>query len=299
MSHFLTSRIMNDVLGGLTQGVIIGLVALSLVLIWRATHVLNFAQGPMAMFATYVGLTQFTDHGVNFWFAALISVVVGMALSAATERVLVRPLYHRAEINPIVVMVGLFTLLEAVTQAIWSSNPRFPASPFSQNNFTMSNNTIGLSPFAVFEISVAFAAMIGVGLLFNYTKLGLQLRASALAPEVARLLGVRVNRLLTLGWAIAGGVGALSAVVVALTPTGLAYSMMDSVFILGFIAAAIGGLESPLGALLGGVVIGLLMQFINDFWSSNFSVMSGVVALIIVLMVRPEGLFTNNSKRRV
>ena len=117
IASIFASRILNDLLGGITAGVVIGLVALSLVLIWQSTHVLNFAQGAMAMFATYIGMTQL-DHRLNYWVCALISVAAGFVLGGATERVLVRPLYGKADINPIVVMVGFLSLLEAIAAAI-------------------------------------------------------------------------------------------------------------------------------------------------------------------------------------
>jgi branched-chain amino acid transport system permease protein len=298
IANILTNRIVNDIAGGTAQGVIIGLVALCLVLVWRATRVLNFAQGPMAMFVTYIGMTQM-DHHANFWVSAAISVAVGFIFSALTEIVIVKPLYHKAEINPIVVMVGMFTLLEAVAGAVWTNIPRYPTAPFSNINFQSSGNPTGLSPLATFQIFAALAVMTFIAVLFNYTSLGLKLRASALAPEVSKLLGIRVSRLLTLGWGIAGAVGAVAGVVISLNPGGLAPNMLDAMFILGFIAAAIGGLDSPLGALISGIAIGVAMQLINDYWNSNYADMVAVVLLVVVLMLRPQGIFTKNSTRRV
>ena len=298
IANILTNRIVNDIAGGASQGVIIGLVALCLVLVWRATRVLNFAQGPMAMFVTYIGMTQM-DHHVNFWLAAVISMVVGFMFSALTEIVIVKPLYHKAEINPIVVMVGMFTLLEAIASAIWTNIPRYPTAPYSSINFHSSGNPTGLSPLSTFQIAAALAVMTFVAVLFNYTSLGLKLRASALAPEVSKLLGLRVSRLLTLGWGIAGAVGAVAGVVISLNPGGLSPNMLDAMFILGFIAAAIGGLDSPLGALISGVGIGVIMQLINDYWNSNYADMVAVVLLVVALMLRPQGIFTKNSARRV
>ena len=141
--------------------------------------------------------------------------------------------------------------------------------------------------------------MAATALLFRFTKLGLQLRASALAPEVARLLGVRVNRLLTLGWALSTAVGAVAAVIISTGDTGLYPANMETVFIAGFIAAAIGGLESPGGALLAGVVIGVVMQFVNDYFNSGYAGFVGVILLIVSLLIRPQGLFTKNAQRRV
>lgn len=297
-ANILTNRVVTDILGGATQGIMIGLVALCLVLIWRATRILNFAQGPLAMFVTYIGLTQM-EHGLNFWVASLLAVVIGFVFSALTELIIVKPLYQKAEINPIVVMVGLFSLLEALASALWTNIPRYPVAPFSGNYFQSQGAPTGLSPLAIFQISVALLAMVLVAALFNYTSLGLKLRASALAPEVSRLLGLRVSQLLTLGWGIAGAVGALAGVIVAVGGTGLVANMLDGMFILGFIAAAIGGLESPVGALLAGIAVGTLMQFIDDYLNSNYANFVAVLLLVVVLMIRPQGLFAKNSERRV
>jgi len=297
IANILTNRLVNDIAGGATQGVVFSLVALCLVLIWRATRVLNFAQGPMAMFVTYIGMTQM-EHNLNFWVAAAISVIVGFVFSALTEIVIVKPLYHTAEINPIVVMVGLFTLLEALAAAIWTNVPRYPTAPFSSINFQSDGNPTGLSPLASFQIVAALLVMTFVAGLFNYTSLGLKLRASALSPEVSKLLGIRVDRLLTLGWGIAGAVGAVAGVVVSVN-TGITPGMLDALFVFGFIAAAIGGLDSPLGALVAGIGIGIMMQLVDDFWNSNYADIVAVVLLIVVLMIRPQGMFSKNSARRV
>jgi len=297
--NVLTSHFMSDIFLGVTNGVLYGLIALSLVIVWRATSILNFAQGAMAMFATYLGMTM-TEHGLNFWLAFALAIVAGFAMGGVTERVLVRPLYRRPEINSIVVMVGFLGVLESAAAAIWSSSPRVLESPFSQNYFQHGNTTIDLSPFALFQIGAAMAVMLCVGAIFQYTKLGLQLRASALAPEVARLLGVRVNRLLTFGWMLSSAAGVVAAVIITssssifLTP-----SVMDGFFVFGFIAAAVGGLESPVGAIVSGLLIGLAQQFLLDYAPSGLSSFAPVVILVVALMIRPQGLFTTTKARRV
>jgi len=217
---------MHNIFGGLAQGVIYSLVALSLVIIWQSTHVLNFAQGAMAMLATYIGMTQI-DRGIGYWWCLVISVVVGMVFGGVTERVLIRPLYGKPEINPIVVMVGFLGVIEAVATAIWTSTTRNIAAPFSQVFFQSHGNLVYLSPFIIFQVILAVVIMLLVAALFRFTKLGLQLRASALAPEVARLLGVRVNRMLTIGWILSAGVGAIAAVILASGSFGLFPTDMD------------------------------------------------------------------------
>ena len=299
MDPFLTSRIVTDVLGGLTNGVIFGMVALSLVLIWRSTGVLNFAQGAMPMFATYVGFALLSYH-FGYWACVVACVIVGLLIGGLTERLLVRGLYGKPEINPIVVMVGFLIVLEAVAAAIWSSFPRSLPTPFSFKDWQLAGKPLALSPFTVYEIVTALIVMTAVAVLFRFTKLGLQLRASAVAPEVSRLLGVRVGRLLTLGCMLSTVVGVITTILVAsnlfqgLTPT-----VMDGIFAYGFIAAAIGGLESPVGAIVAGVLLGIINQFVTDYVNQNAVIIIALVLLIVSLMIRPSGVFTKRSERRV
>lgn len=299
MDVFLTSRIVSDVLGGATNGVIYGLVALSLVLVWRSTGILNFAQGAMPMMATYVGMVAF-GHFFGYWISVVIAVLVGFLIGAGTERVLVRPLYGKPEINPVVVMVGFLTVLEAVAAAIWSSTPRGLPSPFSPIDFRLGGKPFALSAFSLYQIITALVVMAGVAALFRFTNLGLQLRASALAPEVSRLLGVRVNRMLTLGWTLSTGVGTVTAILVSSNFfTGLTPQVMDGIFAFGFIAAAVGGLDSPVGSIIAGVVIGIILQFVGDFVNSNAIILVALVILIVSLMARPNGVFSAVKTRRV
>jgi branched-chain amino acid transport system permease protein len=156
-----------------------------------------------------------------------------------------------------------------------------------------------LSAFIVFQILLAIGIMLLVAALFRFTKLGLQLRASALAPEVSRLLGIRVGRMLTIGWMLSAGVGAVAAVIVASGNFGLFPTDMDGIFVAGFIAAAVGGLESPIGAVAGGLLIGLAEQFILAYWSPNVAPLGGIIILVLALMIRPQGLFSKSVNRRV
>jgi branched-chain amino acid transport system permease protein len=299
MDAFLTSRNVSDILNGLVNGVVYGLVGLGLVLIWRATRVLNFALGAIATGGAYLGLGLLSYH-VPFWWCFLLAIPFGMAIGGLTERFLVRPLYGKPEINPIVAMVGLLILIEAVVGSIWGTQQRPVLPPFSYVDFHLGANVLKLSPLAVFQVTLAIGLALAIGALFRFTNLGLQLRASALAPEVSRLLGVRVSRMLTLGWMLACGVAAVAAVIVSsgfisgLTPSG-----MEGPFAAGFIAAAVGGLESPSGALVGGISLGILESFVTDYLNPNLVLPYSLLVLVVVLMVRPHGLFTRQVVRRV
>ena len=249
MDPFLTSRIVSDILGGLTNGVTYGMVALSLVLIWRSTGILNFAQGAMPMFATYVGFALLSYHW-GYWPCVVVCVIAGL-----------RPRWtHRAASRSRVCTGNRRSIRSS---SWWDSSSCSKQSPPPSGRRRRevcpvpSRPSTGISPASrcrcrptrVYEIATALVVMIAVAALFRFTKLGLQLRASALAPEVSRLLGVRVGRLLTLGWMLATVVGVITTVLVAGGGffSGLTPQVMDGIFAYGFIAAAIGGLESPVG----------------------------------------------------
>jgi len=297
MGSFFSSRIMTDILGGLASGVVIALVALCLVIIWKSTHVLNFAQGAMGMFGAFVGM-NLVFHGVNYWLCILVSMMAGLLLGGATERVLIRPLYGKPEINPIVVMVGFLGVIESAVPSIWKNEISTIPTPFSQVYYQSHGHTILMSPFVAFQIVLSLTVMGAIALLFRFTDLGLKMRAAALAPEVSRLLGVRVGRLLTWGWMLSSGVGALAAVIVS-SGQSLAPSNMDGIFVSAFIAAAVGGLESPVGAVTGGLLIGVAESFALNFWSTNLAPLAGVIVLVVSLAWRPQGIFTRHVARRV
>ncbi len=284
-------------LNGLTYGLIYAAVALGLVLIWRATRVINFAQGALATLTTYVAATLL-DRSLNYWVAFAVALAAGLIFGALTERVFMRPLYGKPELNPVVVTIGLLILVESVAGAIWGSTDRGLTPAFSQLGLTVGHTYLDFSSFDIF-ILVSVLVLMGLMLvLFRWTSLGLKMRASAFAPEVARLLGVRVGRLLTVGWALATLAGALAGVLVAplllLSP-----NMMDPVLVYGFAAAVLGGLDSPVGALVGGVLTGLGISYIGGYLGSSMETVGAAVLLVVVLSIRPEGLFAAAKARRV
>jgi branched-chain amino acid transport system permease protein len=192
----------------------------------------------------------------------------------------------------------LFIFLEALAPMIWGGKTRsFPAH-FSIVGIKLGSSHVDLSPFDLFTLAAVMVVMVGLVVLFQATDLGLRMRAAAFAPEVSRLLGISVGRLLTLGWALAAMVGALSGVLIAPVVL-LSPNFMDAVLVFGFTAAILGGLDSPLGAVVGGIGIGLALSYIGGYMSPDLETMGALVILIAVLMVRPEGLFTSTKQRRV
>lgn len=287
----------NYTLSGISSGMIYAAVALGLVLIWRSTHILNFAQGAMAMLTTYLASVAL-EHAVGYWGAFALALAAGFVLGGVTERVLIRPVERRSPIDAVIIAVGLLIFLEALAGTIWGSDLRgFPA-PFSQVGYTVGGSGIDFTPFDLFIVIAVLALMAGMLVLFRFTSIGLRMRAAAFSPEVARLLGVRVNRLLTLGWALATMAGALAGLFVA-PAVFLSPNFMDSILIYGFAAAIVGGLESPVGALVGGLLTGLALSYVGGYLGSSFQAAGALAILVVVLMIRPSGLFSRVQPRRV
>ena len=284
-------------LTGVAAGMIYSALALALVLIWRATRVVNFSQGAMAMATTYIALAVIQATG-NYWFGFIAALAAGLVMGAVAERAIVRWVEKGPPLNAVIVTLGLLLVLEAVVPMIWGAQIRSFPAPFSIAASEIGGRFIALSPFNIFTIAVVLLVMVGLLVLFRFTGLGLSMRAAAFAPEIARLLGVRVGRLLTFGWGLATMAGALAGLLVA--PTLLLYpNNMDAVLVYGFTAAVLGGLDSPIGALVGGLSIGLALSYIGGYLGGDLETAGVLVILIAILMVRPQGLFVHGAERRV
>ena len=283
-------------LGGISTGMIYAAIALSLVLIWRGTRILNFAQGGMAMFTTYLALLV-VDHTGNYWLAFAVAMASGLVLGAVVERVVVRPVENRPPMNAVIVTIGLLILLEGVAGMIYGGQFKSFPPGYSIVGLRVGSVALGISRNDVFITAAVLIAAIALYVIFTYTRVGLRMRAAAFNPVVSRLLGVRVGRVLTLGWALAGLIGALAGVLV--TPSTFLYpNSMDSIFVLGFTAAVIGGLDSPIGAVVGGLLLGVVLEY-TGYLGSDVVLLFGLAALILVLMIRPSGLFSVTESRRV
>ena len=284
-------------LGGIATGMIYAAIALSLVLIWRGTRILNYSQGGMAMFTTYIAWLVIRDTG-SYWAGFAVALAAGLVLGSVLEYTVVRRVENKAPLNAVIVTIGLLILLEGLAGIIYGGQYRsFPAA-FSIKGLKAGSINLGISPNDLFTAAAVLAAALILALVFRYTSIGLRLRATAFAPAVARLLGVRIGRVLTLGWALAGLFGALAGVLVT-SSTFLYPNSMDSIFVLGFTAAVIGGLDSPIGAVVGGIVLGVVLSYAGGYLGSNLVLVYGLAALVLVLMIRPTGLFSGAATRRV
>jgi branched-chain amino acid transport system permease protein len=291
------SLFFNYSLNGIANGMIYALLALALVLIYRATRIINFAQGAAGMMTTFIA-SSLLARGLGYWWAFVIVLAFGFTLGAVSERILIRPLQGKSELNPVIVTIGLLVVLEGIAGAIYGNASRgFPAA-FSQSGLVVGKTHLAFSHFDVFILVAVLTVMAATLVLFRFTSLGLRMRASAFSGEIARLLGVRVGRLLTLGWGLAGIAGSLAGLLVAPTSSFGPY-YMDLILIYGFTSAVIGGLESPVGALLGGLVTGLCISYVGGYLGSGLEPLGALALLMVALMLRPEGLFSRPQARRV
>lgn len=291
------TKFIDLTLNGISNGAIYAAVALALVLIWRSTRIVNFAQGAMLMITTFIASAVINSSG-SYVLGLVVALASGFVLGAVLERVVVRPVEHAPPLNAVILTLGLYTLLVAIAGMIWGNVPRsFPAA-FSLRGYRVGHTNLLFTPNDTFIVLVVIAVAVALALLFRATSVGLRMRAAAFAPEVARLLGVRVGRMLTLGWALAGMTGALAGVLVA-PSVFLGPNSFDPILIIGFVAAVLGGLDSPPGAVVGGLMLGLALSYVSGYEGSALVPLAALAILVIVLMIRPTGLFSATKERRV
>jgi len=293
MANFL-----QQVVSGLATGGIFASLALAIVLIYRATRVINFAQGEMAMFATYIAL-WLIDSGWPYWAAFFATLGIAFAGGVAVERVVIRPVEKAPTVTIVIVTVGLLIGLNGAAFWIWGGETRAFPSAFSTRAIH-----VGGVAFSIQDIGVIGVSLAAVGLLylfFRFTKLGLAMRAAALNPEASRLVGVRVGWMLALGWGFASVLGAVSGMMVAPTVF-LDPNMMRPVLLYAIAAAILGGLDSPLGAVVGGLVLGVGLNLVStyvDFVGDALKLPVAFIVILAVLLVKPTGLFGRTTVRRV
>ncbi|UVS79167.1 branched-chain amino acid ABC transporter permease [Actinokineospora sp. UTMC 2448] len=282
---------------GLGAGAIYASLALALVLIYRFTGIVNFAQGEMAMFATFIAW-QLVQAGVPFWLALGATLAIAFGGGMLIERVVIRPVEGAPELALVIVTLGLFILVNAVAGWIWSFLIKDFPSPFPSGALDAGGVHLSYSTLGVLGVVAVVMGLLYI--LFRYTKIGLAMRAVASNPASARLLGIRVSGVLALGWGLAALVGAVSGVLVApvlfLEPT-----MMGGVLIYAFAAATLGGFDSPVGAVVGGLVVGIAETLAGAYVGvigSDLKIGVPLAVIIGVLLFRPQGLFGRAAVER-
>ena len=299
----------QQVVGGMATGSVYGLLALALVLIYRSTTVLNFAQGEMAMFTTFIAwsILQWGEYWIMFPLVLVIAAVIG----ALVERVVIRPVEGAPVLNIVIVTLGLFAIFNNVASWRWGGIPKgFPTPP--EIHVTgikfFGGGALDVGPTAVsyHDLTImifAVGIMIALYLFFQYTPLGLAMRATAQNPVASRLMGIRVGRMLTVGWALSAVVGAVAGLLIAPLVL-LQPPMMMGVLLYAMAAAVVGGLDSPVGAVVGGLIIGVSEALVGtytpkDLLGPDMKLTVTLVIILVVLLVRPTGIFGRRTLRRV
>src|SRR5579859_6908100 len=289
---------LQQIVSGIATGAIYASLALALVLIYRAMDVANFAQGEMATFSTFISYSLIEYLHLDFWIAFVITVLLSFGLGILIERIVVRPFEGKPVLTLVIVTLALFTIINGLTGLIWgyifkSYAGAFPTVPVVFGGLYLNVQDVGI-------LGVVLVTLALIYLFFSRTKAGLAMRAASLYPDSSRLLGVRVGWMLALGWGLAASVGAVSGMLVApiifLDP-----NMMQSILLFAFAAAVLGGIESPLGAVVGGLAFGVLMALVGTYipGGQDLRLAFGLVVIVIVLLVRPSGLFGRAAVRRV
>ncbi|HEX3465156.1 MAG TPA: branched-chain amino acid ABC transporter permease [Candidatus Elarobacter sp.] len=288
----------QQIVSGLATGSIFASLALALVLIYRAMGIINFAQGEMAMFTTYIAW-QLVQLGLPIWLAFGATLVIAFAGGVALERIVIRPVERANQLTIVIVTLGLFIAFNGLAGWFWgyivkSFPTPFPTSPIQVGGIGFSAQDLGI-------IVVSLLTLGLITLFFQKTKLGLAMRAAALYPEQSRVMGIRVGWMLALGWGLAAVVGAVAGIMIA-PVTFLDPNMMQSVIVYAFASAVLGGIESPVGAVVGGLVLGVVINLLGtyvEFIGNELRLAAALAIIVLVLMVKPSGLFGRTVVHRV
>ena len=282
---------------GLAFGGIYALVALALVMIYQATDNLNFAQGEMAMFSTYIAYTLL-QHGVPYWWAFLLTLAISFVGGVLVERIVVRPVENTGVLNEVIVFIGLLVIFNSLAGWIWDYTIKPFPSPFPKH-VPFGITFIGPHSFGV--IGMTLAVMATVFMFFRFTPVGLAMRAAAQNPDSARLVGIRVGWMLALGWGLAAAIGSIAGMMVA-PIVFLEPNMMLGILLYGFAGALLGGIGNPVGAVAGGLMVGVLENWVGTyvpFVGSELKLTVALVLIVAVLVLRPNGLFGYVVVKRV
>ena len=293
------AQFFQQVVSGLASGAIYAALALALVLIHRATGVINFAQGEMAMFTTYIASALMVSHDFPYWVAFFVTLAIAFVGGVALQRVVIRPIEGGSILTIVIVTIGLLLTFNGLASWIWTGEIR--AFPSAFPNDTVDVGGVAISIQDVGTLGVVVGLVVLLWLFFEYTKVGLAMRASALNPDASRLVGVRVGWMLGIGWGLAAVLGAVAGMLAAPTVF-LEPNMMQGILIFAFASAVLGGIDSPFGAVAGGLMLGVGLNLIGnyvDFVGSDLRLPVALLVILIVLLVRPAGLFGKPVTRRV
>ena len=295
---------MQQVVSGLASGGIYALLALALVIIHRSTGVINFSQGEMATLSTYLAWALVAHHGWSYWPAFVATLVISFAGGVGIHQVVIRPVERGSVLRIVIVTIGLLVAINGFIVWQWGGEPQQLQSPFGTETYDIGGVVIAAHDIG--SIAVALGIVFLLWVLFQFTKVGLALRAAAVNPEEARLVGVRVTWMLALGWGLAALLGAVAGMLTAPT-VGLDPNMMAAVLIYSFAAAVLGGIDSPIGAVVGGLAIGVLLNLLSylsqydmfGWFTEELRLPMALLIILAVLLIRPQGIFGKPEVKRV
>lgn len=298
LAVFTWTEFAEQVAAGLASGAVYASLALALVLIYRSTGAVNFAQGEMATFTTFVAWSLM-NHGLGFWTAFPIVLVIAFCGGVAIERTLIRPFERAPALTIVIVTLGLALLLNGLMSQIWGGGDQTFNGGFSTRTVKVAGAHISIQYIGMLGVLVVLVVLLT--LFFRFTKLGLGMRAAALNPDSSRLVGVRVGWMLALGWGLAAAVGAIAGLMIAPIES-LGPNMMQVILLYAFAAAVLGGLDSPVGAVVGGLLLGLVITLLGryvDYIGQTLKLPVALLLILALLIVRPGGLFGRVAARRV
>ncbi len=292
----MTQYLLQISLAGLAQGSLYALTALGLVVIYNASTVVNFAHGAMGMAATYVAYVLISELHVPVPLALLGAIVAAFILGAAVQALLLERLNGAPILTQVVVTLGLFMFLEGVLGLAFGYNPRPMAPPIAIAPVTLAG--LVLRPQDIVQLVLLVALGLALAALFGATKLGLGMRAITENAYAARLMGIPVGRVLGTAWGLGVLLAAVAAILAAPT-TSVTPNMMDTIVVYGFIAAIVGGFGSLVGAVVGGLILGVIVNMIDAFLAPELAMSIVFGLLLLVLYVRPDGLFGRKAVQKV
>jgi branched-chain amino acid transport system permease protein len=289
----------QQVVSGLASGGIYATLALALVLIYRSTGVVNFAQGEMAMFTTFIAWSLI-QAGWGYWGAFVVTLLIAFVGGVLLERIVIRPVENAPVLTIVIVTLGLFFLFDGAARWIWSSEVKSFPSAFPTRPIHVAGVAFSIQDLGIIGVSLAGVALLY--LFFGFTKLGLAMRAAALNPDASRLTGVRVGWMLALGWGLSAALGAVSGMMAAPPLGSFDQNLMKPILLYAFAGAVLGGMDSALGAVLGSLMLGVFLNLVGtyvDFVGTELRLPVALAVILGVLLVRPSGLLGRTALRRV
>jgi len=287
--------LLHQIFSGLANGCIYGSIALALVMIYQSTHHINFAQGEMATFSTFIAWALI-ESGWPYWAAFVTTVAISFVGGLLVQRIILRPVEKAPVLANVIVFIGLLVIFNSLAGWIFEHTIKAFPSPFPQKSFLAS------AYFSAHELGSALVMLCVLGALyafFKFTPIGLAMRAAAQNPESARLVGIRVSWMLAVGWGLAAAIGAIAGMMVApivyLDP-----NMMSGILLYGFAAALLGGIDNPGGAVIGGLIVGVLENLLGAYViGTELKLSVALVLIVATLTLKPNGLFGKQVVTRV